>query len=79
MIGSVNYFEFTQGKKKLVFLDSFNFFKHSLKEIAKELNYKKYADDEEYNLSPEAWNKYIEKMVWNYANQTVKFFMTKCR
>ena len=34
MIGSVNFFEFTQGKKKLVFLDSFNFFKHSLKEIA---------------------------------------------
>ena len=61
MIGSVNYFEFTQGKKTLVFLDSFNFFKHSLKEIAKELGYKKYADDEEYNLSPEEWNKYIEK------------------
>ena len=60
MIGSVNYFEFTQGKKKLVFLDSFNFFKHSLKEIAKELGYKKYAD-EEYNLNPEEWNKYIEK------------------
>ena len=61
MIGSVNFFEFTQGKKKLVFLDSFNFFKHSLKEIAKELGYKKYADDEEYNLNPEAWNKYIQK------------------
>ena len=44
----------------MVFLDSFNFFKHSLKEIAKELNYKKYAD-EEYNLSPEEWNKYIQK------------------
>jgi hypothetical protein len=46
-------------KSTIEFLDSFNYFKTSLRKIAKMLGLEKYAD-EEYALEPLKWNEYIK-------------------
>jgi hypothetical protein len=46
-------------KSTIEFLDSFNYFKTSLRNIAKMLKLEKYAD-EEYMLEPLKWNEYIK-------------------
>jgi len=55
------YISYENGdNKKIQFLDTFNYFKMPLSEIAKTFNEKKYADNE-YNYSPNIWNKYIKE------------------
>ena len=52
-IGDVTYLKFSNEEEKLSieFIDSFNFFKQSLKEIGEKMfNEKKYFSEEEYNV-----------------------------
>lgn len=60
ILDGVVYIKYSNKKYSLEFLDSFNFFKTSLHNIALDLKLEKYADNE-YDLSPELWNEYIKK------------------
>lgn len=58
-LGEVNYFKFKNKKAEVIFLDSFNFYKQSLGNIAQSLGLEKYAH-KEYNYSGKKWNRYID-------------------
>ena len=60
MLGNVNYIKFANHHRSIQFLDSYNYFKTKLSNLALALGEKKTAD-EEYKLSPDAWNEYIDK------------------
>jgi hypothetical protein len=51
---------FQNKKQELRFIDSYNYFKTSLKELGQMFNINKYAN-EEYKYSPDEWNKYLKE------------------
>jgi hypothetical protein len=51
---------FQNKKHELRFIDSFNYFRTSLKELAEMFNINKYAN-EEYKYTPSEWNKYLKE------------------
>jgi hypothetical protein len=59
-IGNVSYIKYANKNYSLTFLDSFNFFKTSLRKISENMGNKKYTSEEEYKYNPEKWNKYLE-------------------
>ncbi len=71
LVGSVNYVEYASKTHKIIFNDSFNYFKTSLDEIAKELGYEKYASKDDYGLEPKLWNAYIKKNGKELCNKDV--------
>jgi len=64
MLDGVFYIQYKVKKKSLEFLDSFNFFKAKLKDIAKDFGEKNYKDDD-YSLSAKQWTNKIKKEIEN--------------
>ena len=77
-MGEVNYFHFKLKNKEIVFLDSFNFFKESLKDIAKGLKLDKFAH-EEYNYKGQKWNNYIKQKGWDLVHSDVYILYEKMK
>jgi len=64
MLDGVFYIKYKNKKKSLEFLDSFNYFKTSLKQIAKDFGEKIYKD-EDYKLSAKQWTNKIKTEIEN--------------
>ena len=75
-IGDVTYLKFSNEEEKLSieFIDSFNFFKQSLKEIGEKMfNEKKYFSEEEYNEKDiNVWNEHIKNNGYELAKNDSK-------
>jgi hypothetical protein len=76
MMSSVVYYKFQNKRYSIELIDSFNFFKTKLKNLAEDISTDKIYQEEDYSLSPKQWTKKLRKEVeakdYSGANQDAK-------
>jgi hypothetical protein len=76
MMSSVVYFQFENKRYSIEFIDSFNFFKTKLKNLAKDISTDKVYQEYDYSLSADVWTlklrKEVENKDYSGANQDAK-------